>query len=135
MQAHEQFDLDRHISIENSIDPLGRKWEIKGERGSSLVHARPNPDRADAIIPTDFSGQWTSPTKLRDRILLWLNKQWDASDKKAVKTVRKEHADKQTQDESLAGLSKEIKEELGDIIAVVEEIPKVEKKPTRKTTK
>lgn len=132
MQAHEQFDLDRHISIENSVDPLGRKWEIKGERGSSLVHARPNPDREDAIIPKDFAGQWTSPTKLSEKITLWLNEQWDDSDKKAVKAVRKEHADKQTQEESLSGLPEEVKKELGDIIAVVEETPKVEKKPTRK---
>ncbi len=122
MQAHEQFDLDRHVSIENSVDPLGRKWEIKGERGSSLVHARPNPDRADATIPKDFAGQWTSPTVLREKILHWLNKQWDSSDKTVVKAERAAHAAKQTPEESLNSLPDEVKAELGDIIAIVKPV-------------
>jgi len=114
--SHPEFNLDRHISIDNFVDPLGKKWEIHGERGSALVHARPNPDRADAIIPSMFAGQWTSPTVLREKLLTWLNREWDKSEIASTKAGRKDHAAKQTQEESLASLPVEIKEELGNIL-------------------
>lgn len=126
---HEQFNLDRKISIENHIDPTGRKWEIKGERGSSLVHVRPNPDREDAVIPRDFAGKWTSPSVLNDKVVQWLESQWNKSDQDAMRRARMankvippaiEPEVEQTPEESLDGLSDEIKAELGDVIAVKE---------------
>lgn len=131
----EAFNLDRKISMENMIDPTGKKWEIKGERGTALVQARPNPDRADAQIPDEFHGKWTSPTVLKERITVWLNKQWDKSDEaarlNALRAGRTSQSDldligpgahtaepKQTPEESLASLDPEIAAELGDLIAV-----------------
>lgn len=127
--THEKFNLDRKISMDNMIDPTGRKWDVKGERGSSLVHARPNPDRADALIPVQFKGRWTSPTVLREKIETWLNQQWDKSEAETLRRsqragiveLQQKQETKQTPEESLAELPDEIKEVLGDIIAVVEE--------------
>lgn len=123
MSTHEKFNLDRHISIENMIDPQGRKWEVHANRETALVHARPNPDRSDAQIPKEFSGQWTSAMVLKEIILVWLNRQWDKSDAAAVKTERVEQAEKEavqkmTPEESLEALPDEIKDVLGDVIAV-----------------
>jgi hypothetical protein len=126
---NEAFNIDRVTSMQHNIDPTGKKWELKGERGSSLVHARPNPDRADAIIPKEFQGKWTSPGVLQEKITVWLNKQWDKSDEairvaalKAGRTklvVEDSPAEaKQTPEESLAALDPAIAEELGDLIQV-----------------
>ncbi len=135
-QQHEQFNLDRQISIENMIDPTGKKWEIKGKRGAGLVHARPNPDRADAQIPKEFKGQWTSSTTLRNLIITWLNKMWTQSERAALEASMKGKArvvekepvvePKQTPEESLDALSPEIKAELGGLLRVAE--PEVEEK-------
>jgi hypothetical protein len=120
MSQHEQFDLNRQVSLENKIDPTGKKWEVHGERGTALVHARPNPDREDAVIPDSFKGKWTSPTVLREKIDVWLNQQWNKSDTKAHKADGKKRAKKVSAEESLDALPKEIKEELGDVLATEE---------------
>jgi hypothetical protein len=125
---HEQFNLDRKISIENHIDPTGRKWEIKGERGSALVHVRPNPDREDAIIPREFGGKWTSPSVLNEKVVQWLENQWNKSDAEAIRRAQQANRtplpqkveEVKTPEQSLEDLPDEIKEALGDIIAVKE---------------
>ena len=121
---NEVYNLERATALKELIDPTGRKWEIKGQRGSSLVHARPNPDREDAQIPDAFAGQWTSPTVLKEKIDVWLGRAWDKSELAAQKLDRKAHAAsvetteiKQLAAESLEALPEEIKEALGDIIA------------------
>jgi len=118
---NEVFNLERHTALENRIDPTGKKWVIKGNRESALVHARPDPDRLDAQIPKYFQGQWTSPTVLKDKITAWLNREWDKSDIRANKARLAAHkvlhdveeAKKITPEESLDALSDEIKQELG----------------------
>lgn len=139
--VHEKFNIDRHISIENDIDPTGKKWEIKGTRGSALVCAQPNPGTATSAIPAEFAGQWTSPSTLKEKITHWLNVQWDKSDRAALESSMKGKAPapavvepKQTPEESLATLDPEILAELGDIIAVeaVEKPVAPKKKATRK---
>jgi len=147
--SHEQFNLDRHLSIENMVDPTGKKWIIKGERGSALVHARPEPDRSDYNIPKEFSGKWTSPTVLKELMDTWLNRQWDHADRVALAAARKRaviteaemlpdvvEEPKQTPEESLAGLDPEIAAELGETIAIEEpeekKTPKVTKKKASK---
>lgn len=116
------------------VDPTGKKWEIHGRRGSALVHARPNPDRADAQIPKEFSGEWTSPQRLKDLVKIWLNRMWDKAEAEQIKRARRSYMDdalldydkpepepKQTPEESLAALDPEIAAELGEVIAIKEE--------------
>lgn len=122
----EVFNLERNLAEEKLIDPTGKKWEIKGERENGLVHARPNPDRVDAVIPDEFAGRWTSAALLRTKIINWLKKQWDMSEQVAAKNARKaavtaEHKAQKTAEESLNELPDHIKEALGDTIAVKEE--------------
>lgn len=121
----EVYNLDRQVSLENMIDPTGKKWEIHGSKGTALVHARPNPDRSDAQIPKQFSGQWTSPSVLKGRIVSWLKVQWNMSEEAARKAAfragRTTLPPKKTPEESLAELPDEIKEDLGDLLAIAEE--------------
>lgn len=131
----EAFNLDREIACERMVDPLGKKWEIHGRKGSALVHARPNPDRADAQIPKEFSGEWTSPSVLKTKIEMWLNRQWDEAERAQQKSVRKAHAEKvekKTAEQSLDELPDEIKEALGDIIEVEKPEPQAKKKAKKK---
>lgn len=132
----EVYNLERQTALENRIDPTGKKWVIKGNRESALVHARPDPDRTDAQIPKYFEGQWTSPTVLREKIDHWLTMQWNKSDIQANKARLRAHkllsdveeARKITPAESLDALSDEIKQELGleDGNTTEEETPRQE---------
>lgn len=118
---NEVYNLERVTALENRIDPTGKKWVIKGNRESALVHARPDPDRVDAQIPKMFAGRWTSPSVLQLKIDGWLNREWDKSDAAANKSRLKAHAllnqveeaKKITPEEGLDALSDEIKQELG----------------------
>lgn len=134
---NEVFNLERQTALENRIDPTGKKWVIKGNRESALVHARPDPDRVDAQIPKSFTGQWTSPAVLKEKIDTWLNREWDKSDIQANRARLKAHkllneveeANKITPEESLDALSDEIKQELGltdddTSISTPSEVPK-----------
>jgi hypothetical protein len=130
MAQHEHFNLDRHVSEQHKVDPLGKKWEIHGQRGTHLVHARPNPDRKDAIIPKDFEGKWTSASILEGKIKTWLSKQWDIAEEKArlaalkagratvdiIEEGLQELTKKKSPEESLAELPEEVKEELGQML-------------------
>jgi hypothetical protein len=141
-EVHEQFNLNRKLSVENKVDPTGKKWTIHGERGSALVHARPEPDRSDAQIPKEFSGKWTSVAVLTEKIDTWLHRQWDHADRVALQNARKNAPlkqeellpaeEKQTPEESLAALDPEIAAELGDVIAVEEEPEVVKPKASKK---
>lgn len=118
---NEVYNLERQTALENRIDPTGKKWVIKGNRESALVHARPEPDRVDAQIPSVFEGQWTSPAVLVEKIDTWLNREWDKSDAASNKARLRAHkllneveeAKQITPQESLDALSDEIKKELG----------------------
>jgi len=124
--------MNRESAMPQSMDPQGRKWIVKGERGSALVHARPDPDRSDAQIPKEFEGKWTSPTVLKEKIEIWLGRQWAhaeklqrraqlaAAQKQGIPEAPQEEAVQKTAEESLAELPDEIREALGDIIALEE---------------
>lgn len=88
----EEFNLDRKVNIDNSIDPTGKKWEIIHIKGSALYEARPNPYNAQTAIPDEFSGRWTKTHQLQDQINLYLNRAWDASEEAAKKLAGKQRA-------------------------------------------
>lgn len=124
----EAFNLDRHVNIENSIDPTGKKWEIFHIKGSALYEARPNPYNQATEIPDEFKGRWTKPTILQEQINLFLNRAWDKAEEaqrkapaKARTEAKKQATKKKSAEESLAELPPEIKEELGSTIATTEE--------------
>ncbi len=104
------FNLDREQNLKERIDPTGRKWEVHTKRGSSLYHARPNPDRDDAVIPSLFYGEWTKAELLLEKIDLYLTRAWDKSDAAAedarrVKEAAKEQAKiKAAEDKAAAAL-------------------------------
>lgn len=119
MSQHEEFNLDRHVSVGHMIDPTGKKWEIKAQRGTSLVRARPNPDHLNAVIPREFEGQWTSAATLKERINDWLNMQWNKAEeaqrlsalkqgRSVIKELIEPSPEKITPEESLAALDPEI---------------------------
>jgi len=114
-QQHESFNLDRVISIEHNVDAFGRKWEIqKKSRESTLFIAVPNPFRPDFVCPNEFKGAWTKVELLQEKITLYLNRSWDKAE--SPKEVRK--STRKTPKESLDSLSKEVKDVLGETIAV-----------------
>jgi hypothetical protein len=130
------FNLDRHMNVENSIDPTGKKWEIFHIKGSALYEARPNPYNAQTEIPDEFKGRWTKPTLLQEQINLFLSRTWDAAEeaqrksaanarandaREATKTANKKAAKKKSAKESIDELPEEIKQELGETIATTEE--------------
>ena len=138
--VHEEFSLDRNVSIEKDIDPTGKKWVVHAGRGSALSYAQPDPGSTVSVIPKEFAGKWTSPSVLRGLVRQWVTKQWDKADEvariNALKQGRGSLPDhvveepvvvKQTPEESLAALDPEIADTLGDIIRVDE--PVVEEKP------
>lgn len=91
----ESFDLDRDTNIANNIDATGKKWNIHTERGRHLFFARPEPDRADAVIPKDLEGRWTKRMLLDEAIKLHVRKSWDHADEVRVRNERKAQAAKE----------------------------------------
>ncbi len=138
-QQVETFNLDRHLSIDNNVDALGKKWEIvRAGRESALLKAVPKPFRENFVCPKELYGMWTSAEKLQEKITLYLNKSWDmaeAATQKAERTVQvaKEAPKKQTPEESLKTLPAEVKDVLGEVIAV--EKPKAKSKSQAKRVK
>lgn len=84
----EKFDLDRETNLKNNIDAQGKKWEIKQQRGRALYFTRPNPDRADAVIPKNMQGQWTKVELLMTEIRKYVREDWDRADVVAAKALR-----------------------------------------------
>lgn len=77
----DKFDLNRETNIANNIDAAGRKWVIHRNRGNGLCYIRPEPDREDAVIPNLMSGHWTQPSYLKDQLIVYLNRNWDESER------------------------------------------------------
>lgn len=93
----EAFDLDRDTNISNNIDATGKKWNIYTERGRHLFFTRPDPDRADAVIPKDLQGRWTKRMLLDEAIRLYVRRSWDHADEIKAKNERKAQAAKEAQ--------------------------------------
>lgn len=117
------FNLDRKINMQENIDPQGKKWEIKKQNKSgSLYVAVPNPYRADFVCPKPFSGAWTLPSTLQEKITSWLNTQWDKAEKAqqragivAHQAALVEKQAKITPTESLEALAPEVKAMIEDM--------------------
>jgi len=92
----EVFDLDRQTNLKENIDDQGKKWEVKQERGRALYFARPNPDRADAVIPKNMQGQWTKVELLKTEIRKYVSESWAKADVAAAKALRTKLAAKET---------------------------------------
>lgn len=71
------FDLNRELNVDQLVDALGKKWVIHVNKQNGLCHARPEPDRSDAVIPKEFAGQWTKPSLLQPHIKDYVVKSWD----------------------------------------------------------
>ncbi len=84
VETPEVFDvsvLTRDEAIKQFSDPTGKRWLVKSQRGKSLLMAQVEPFSSRTIVPDNFSGQWTSRSKLEAAITQWLGLQWDKSDK------------------------------------------------------
>ena len=84
VETPEVFDvsvLTRDEAIKQFSDPTGKRWLVKSQRGKSLLMAQVEPFASRTIVPDNFSGQWTSRSKLEAAITQWLGLQWDKSDK------------------------------------------------------
>lgn len=84
-----EFNLDREVSIQNNVDAEGKKWVVHVQRSNGLCYARPEPDREDAVIPKEFQGLWTNPSKLMPKIMAYLNRTWDKAEKANLDAERK----------------------------------------------
>lgn len=91
----ETFNLDRETNIKENIDATGKKWKIYTERGRHLFFTRPEPDRADAVIPESLSGRWTKRMLLDDAIKLHVVNSWDHADEVRIRNERKAQAAKE----------------------------------------
>ena len=91
----EQFDLDRETNIANNIDATGKKWVVHTERGRHLFFTRPDPDRADLVIPDNLQGKWTKKALLDEEIKKHVQGSWAHADHIAQKNARKAQAAKE----------------------------------------
>jgi hypothetical protein len=94
------------VNPRTGLDATGKKWNIYTERGRHLFFARPEPDRADAVIPKDLAGRWTKRMLLDSAIKLHVRRSWDHADEVRIKNERKAQAAKEAQ----ANARKETKE-------------------------
>jgi hypothetical protein len=85
----EVYNLDRETNIKNNVDALGKKWEVHQERGRALYHARPNPDRSDAVIPKNMQGSWTKVELLQAEILKYLHQTWNKAEQVKAKNDKR----------------------------------------------
>lgn len=91
----EVFNLDRAQREAENIDAFGKKWKVIVNRQNGLCHARPEPDREDAVIPKVIDGQWTKPSLLLDQIKKHVTKSWDMAEAATAKAERKLQAEKE----------------------------------------
>ena len=91
------FDLNRENNIDANVDALGKKWIIHFNKQNGLCHARPEPDRSDAVIPKDLKGQWTKPSLLAPRIKKYVTDTWDTADKAMADAARIAQAAKEAE--------------------------------------
>lgn len=92
-----EFNLDREMNIRENIDATGKKWVIYTERGRHLFFTRPEPDRADAVIPDILQGRWTKRMLLDEAIKLHVKKSWDRAEEVAAKQARRAQAAKEAE--------------------------------------
>ena len=105
----EKFDLDRQTNLDNNIDGQGKKWEIKQERGRALYFARPNPDRADMLIPKNMQGLWTKVELLMTEIKMYVKQSWEHADLAAAKALRVKEAAKEADNARKAEIKAAVK--------------------------
>lgn len=92
MSIEEKFDLNRTQNIQALVDAFGKQWVVVVNKQNGLCHARPNPDREDAVIPDSISGQWTKPDLLVPKLRSYVTKTWDMADAKQKKMEREAQA-------------------------------------------
>ena len=92
MSNEEKFDLNRTQNIDALVDAFGKQWTVVVNKQNGLCHARPNPDREDAIIPEVMGGQWTKPSLLIPKMRDYVVKTWDMADAKQKKMEREAQA-------------------------------------------
>ncbi len=80
--------IDRVENIANNIDATGKKWVVFTDRQTGLAFTRPEPDRADAIIPDLLEGRWTKKPLIEAQIALYLERSCDEADKQRAKNAR-----------------------------------------------
>lgn len=88
----EVFNIDREEKISKNVDATGKKWVIHFNRGTSLCHVRPEPDREDAVIPKILQGRWTKPSLVEPFIKQYVTATWDKADKADKDAERKRQA-------------------------------------------
>lgn len=99
--THQEFNLDRHLSIENNIDAQGRKWEIvRSSRERALLRVKPNPYREDIECPREMVGEWTNKDLLQERIDKYLKRSWDHAESLAQKRAATERSKKREENET-----------------------------------
>ena len=92
VETPEVFDvsvLTRDEAIKQFSDPTGKRWLVKSQRGKSLLKAQIEPFNSRTIVPDNFSGQWTSRSKLEAAIQQWLGLQWDKCAKASKPLAKK----------------------------------------------
>lgn len=72
--------LTRELCLPRHQDPTGKVWQIKSQRGKSLLRAQVYPFNASTQVPSKFGGDWTSRAKLEAAIREWLGVQWTAAE-------------------------------------------------------
>lgn len=87
-----EFNLDREMSIKENVDANGRQWKIHINRANGLCYVRPEPDRADAVIPKAMQGLWTKPSLLQPQLSKYLADSWDQAEAANAKAERKREA-------------------------------------------
>lgn len=87
-----EFNLDREVSIKENVDASGRQWKIHINRSNGLCYVRPEPDRADAVIPKEMQGLWTKPSLLKPQLDKYLADSWDKAEAANAKAERKREA-------------------------------------------
>ena len=85
----EFYDLNRAQHEAEKVDALGKKWVIHFNRQNGLCHARPEPDRSDAVIPKHMGGLWTKASLLEEQIKTHVRKSWDIAEQKRAEAERK----------------------------------------------
>lgn len=71
------FNVDRHASVAENVDALGKRWEVKSKRGGGLLFAH---SEQGSAIPKNMQGLWTSAARLQTQIDLHLKETWDQAE-------------------------------------------------------
>lgn len=81
---------DKEYQDQINVDATGKEWVIFRNRGTSLYFVRPNPDRADAVIPDLMEGLFTKSERAQDAINRYLEVNLQETTRKNVKSDRKD---------------------------------------------